>query len=349
MRIAIIGLGLIGGSWALAIKEWAKSEEGRTAGIEVVGFDAKGSQRAEANKRKIVDHMVATPMEAVKGAQVVIVATPVMAVRETFEDIAAHLEKGAIVTDVCSTKRQVMRWAKELLPDNVSFVGGHPMAGKTAGLEEAEATLFQDCTYCLIPAPNARQEAIESVLRLVEIAGARPHFIDAYEHDSYVAAISHLPYLTATSLINLSFESDGWKEISRVAGTGFQDTTRLADGSVQMWLDICRTNNDALINWIDRYQQMLSRVRHMLELAGLQDEQGRSRPVEETEPEPLRAFLENAREGRNQLFQNKRKFQLESNFGDSSMPNSKEMKADIGRMFVGGMFKKPKKDEDNKN
>jgi prephenate dehydrogenase len=348
MKIAIIGLGLIGSSWALALKEWAKTEEGRNAKLEVVGFDAKGQVRSEADRRKIVDRTYNTPMEVVKGAQVVIVATPVMAVRETFEDIANELEHGAIVTDVCSTKRDVMRWAKELLPATVNFVGGHPMAGKTAGMEEADAKLFNDCTYCLMPAPNAREDAIEAVLKLVEIAGARAHFIDPDEHDSYVAAISHLPYLTAVTLVNLALTSDGFRELARLSSTGFADTTRLADGSSQMWLDICRTNNDAIISWIDRYQQQLSRLRNLLEKGGLRDERGRIRPVAETDFEPLKTFLETAREGRTEFLKARRRQQLEENFAETNMPSKTEMGGEISRMFTGGLFSRKKRNEPDK-
>ncbi len=345
MKVAIIGLGLIGGSWGLALKEWAKSEEGKTAGLEIVGFDAKGAQRHEAERLKAVDRTTPTPMEAVKDASVVIVATPVVAIRETFEDIAPVLMNGAVVTDVASTKRDVLRWAKELLPTTVSFVGGHPMAGKTASLEEADPTLFKGCTYCLIPAENAKEEAIDAITRLVEIIGAKPHFIDEIEHDTYVASISHLPFLSAATLVNLATGSEGWREISRLASTGFQDTTRLASGSTQMWLDICRTNSDSIINWLDRYQDQLSSLRAMIEMAGLRDERGRSRSSESTNPEPLKAYLEKAKEGRDKIQLAKQQQQKEENFETVPMPSKQEMRGEMSRLFTGGIFNRRKRDD----
>jgi prephenate dehydrogenase len=347
MKIGIIGLGLIGGSWGLALREWAKTEEGKAAQLEIVGFDSKGAQRSLANRLKVVDSLVGTPMDAAKDAAIVIVATPVMAIRETFEDIANVLPNGAIVTDTASTKRDVMQWAQELLPKTVSFVGGHPMAGKTASLEEATPTLFKNCTYCLIPALNAQQEAIDSVSRLVEIAGAKPHFIDAGEHDSEVAAVSHLPFVAAVSLVRLVTGSEGWREMGNLASTGFQDTTRLAMGSPDMWTDICRTNSDMLVNWIDRYQVALNDLKKIVVAAGLRDELGHSRPVEETKPEELKAVLE-------RIQQIREKWQIDkarglNDFEIPPPPVSKEdLKPDYSRWLTGGLFKRRKPEDDNK-
>jgi prephenate dehydrogenase len=339
MRVAIIGLGLIGGSWAMALRRWSRTEEGRTTKIELVGFDAKGKRRSEADKMNLCDRYTATPMEAVKDAEVVIVAVPPIAVRETFEDIAEHLMNGAIVTDTTSTKRDVMQWAREVLPTTISFIGGHPMAGKTSSLEGASADLFQRCTYCLIPAPNVREEAIEAMTRLVEITGARPHFIDPDEHDSYVAAVSHLPFILSAALTNLTSESAGWREISKLTAGAYQDMTRLSGGSVLMHLDICRTNADAIIGWLDRYQQALSEVRFMIERAGLRDERGRSRPLEETDPTPLQNYLEHALEARERWEVEKAK--QPDDVGEIvQMPTKRELQSEYTRMFTGGLFKK---------
>ncbi len=346
MKVAIIGLGLIGGSWGLALREWAKTEEGRAAQLEVVGFDAKGKQRSLAEKMGVCHRYTNTPMDAVEGAQVVIVATPVMAVRETFEDIAEHLAPGAIVTDVCSTKRQVMDWAKELLPRTVNFVGGHPMAGKTASLEEAEAGLFRGCTYCLMSPTYVPEEAIDSVVRLVEIIGAKPYFMDPAEHDSYVAAISHLPYLAAVGLVNLAGDSEGWREMTRLASTGFQDTTRLAGGNVAMYLDICRTNSDAIINWLDRYQRQLSELRNMLEKGGLYDEFSRPKPASLADPAPLEQTLDRARTTRARWKSSRDKITNEAQDAAYPLPPKNEMRADYSRMFFGGLFKSRKPTDD---
>jgi prephenate dehydrogenase len=344
MRVAIIGLGLIGGSWGLALREWAKTEEGRAADLEIVGFDAKGKQRSLADKMGVCHRYTATPMEVVKDAQIVIIATPVMAVRDTFEDIAEHLSPGAIVTDACSTKRQVMDWAKTLLPPTVHFVGGHPMAGKTASLEEAEAKLFKNCTYCLMSAPNAAEEAIETIVKLVEIVGAKPYFIDPAEHDSYVAAISHLPYLAVSSLVNLTGDSEGWREMSRLASTGFQDTTRLAGGNLAMYLDICRTNSDAILSWLDRYQQQLSELRGLIEQAGLFDENSRPRNEALADPGPLEQYLDRARTTRERWQAARTQASATGGAEETyQMPSKEDLRADYSRMLFGGLFGKKKR------
>lgn len=351
MRISIIGLGLIGGSMGLALRNWAKTEEAQGINLEVVGFDAKGKQRTLAERMNICNRYTATPMEAVKDADVVIVATPVMAVRDTFEDIRDHLKPGAVVTDTCSTKRQVMNWAKELLPATVSFVGGHPMAGKTASLEEADPNLFKDCTYCLMAAPGVREEAIENITRLVGVFGAKPYFMDPAEHDSYTAAISHLPFLAAVGLVNLAGTSPGWREMSRLASTGFQDSTRLAGGSLAMHLDICRTNSDALINWIDRYQQQLSELRSLIEQAGLFDERGRPKPESLAEAAPLEQYLQMASETRERWMLNRKQPGGEVQPGEVEMPSSKELRSNYSRMLFGSIFSKksPRPDDNRPN
>lgn len=349
MKIAIIGLGLIGGSMGLALRNWSKTEEGQAANLELVGFDAKGKQRTLAERMNICHHYSATPMEVVEGADVVIIATPVMAVRETFEDIREHLKPGAIVTDTCSTKRQVMTWAKELLPTTVSFVGGHPMAGKTASLEEADPALFKDCTYCLMAAPGVPEKAIENISRLVTIFGAKAYFMDPAEHDSYTAAISHLPFLTAVGLVNLTGTSQGWREMSRLASTGFQDTTRLAGGNLAMHLDICRTNSDQIIGWLDRYQQQLTELRGLIEQGGLFDERGRPKPESLSDSAPLEQYLAQAGEIRERWQASRRQPQLVEQSGEVAMPSTKEIRSNYTRMLFGSLFSKRPSRPDDKN
>ena len=349
MKIAIIGLGLIGGSMGLALRNWSRTEEGQATNLELVGFDAKGKQRTLAERMNVCNRYTATPMEAVKDADVVIIATPVLAVRDTFEDIREHLKPGAVVTDTCSTKRQVMTWAKELLPTTVSFVGGHPMAGKTASIEAADANLFKDCTYCLMAAPGVKEEAIENVTRLVTIFGAKAYFMDPVEHDSYTAAISHLPYLAAVGLVNLAGTSPGWREMSRLASTGFQDTTRLAGGNLAMYVDICRTNSDALIGWLDRYQEQLTELRNLIEQAGLFDERGRPKPEALTDAAPLEQYLSQAAETRERWQASRQQPQVDE-MGNVEMPTSKEIRSNYSRMLFGGLFaKKAPRPDDPKN
>ncbi|MCZ6788530.1 MAG: prephenate dehydrogenase/arogenate dehydrogenase family protein [Chloroflexi bacterium] len=245
-KIAIIGMGLIGGSIGLALN---RANRGT---LEVVGFDTEPKAAKRAVKLGAVSKATRHLNEAVGGANMVIIATPVLAIRETLEAIAGMLSPGCVVTDTGSTKEAIMTWAEEYLPKEVSFVGGHPMAGKeTSGIDAADADLFKDARYVVIPGRTASQEAIEAVLNLVQLLGARNFFLDAFEHDSYVAAVSHLPIVLSAALVTAAAKSPSWREISKLASTGFRDATRLASGDPIMNLDICLTNRDGILYWID--------------------------------------------------------------------------------------------------
>lgn len=196
----------------------------------------------------------------------VIIATPVLAVREVMQEIGGELGAGAVVTDTASTKAQVLRWAEELLPAGVSFVGGHPMAGKeTTGIEHAEATLFSQKGYCICPSVNAEDAAVKSVVGLVQLLGAEPLFMDAEEHDQYAAAVSHLPLLLSTALFALLRSSSAWADMAPMASSGFRDMTRLASGDPRTSHDICVTNREAAVHWLGRMVSELYRLRDVLE------------------------------------------------------------------------------------
>ncbi len=257
-KITIIGLGLIGGSIGLALKQAA-------GGYEIVGHDRNPEAGGKAKRRGAVDRAEWNLPQAVADAALVIIATPAGAVEQVLRDVAPHLRPDCVVTDTASTKAQIIAAAPRILPEGISFVGGHPMAGKeTSGIEGAEAGLFQGCTYCIVPAPGARDEAVNLVVGLVSAVGAKPLFIDPVEHDSYVAAISHLPYLAAVSLVKVAAGSPAWRDIAKVAASGFRDTTRVASGDTTMHRDICLTNREALLRWLDAYLGEVAAFRALL-------------------------------------------------------------------------------------
>ena len=141
--------------------------------------------------------------------------------RETMRDIADRLLPGAIVTDTGSTKAQVLRWADEILPRTINFVGGHPMAGKTeVGAAHAEATLFEGARWVLVPSRDASAAAVETIAGLATALGAHPMYMDAEEHDAYVAAVSHLPLFAASALFRVARDSEAWPELSLLAANG---------------------------------------------------------------------------------------------------------------------------------
>lgn len=257
-RVAIIGLGLIGGSMGLALKR-AKAD------LEVVGFARRPEVAAKAVDIEAVNRTERDLLSAVKGADLVLIATPAMAMKEILAEIRESLVDGCIVTDTASTKAQVMRWAEESLPSSVSFIGGHPMAGKeTSGIEAAEGELFIGCTYCLIPGRGATTEAIDMMAGLVRHIGAKPQFIDATEHDSLVAGISHLPILISSALVLMTTKSPSWPKMAKLAATGFRDLSRLASGNPRMSRDICLTNREPILNWLDEYIEELGELRRLL-------------------------------------------------------------------------------------
>src|SRR5688572_29566198 len=198
-KLAILGLGLIGGSMGLALSK------SNAVKADIVGFDRDHEVGTRAQKAGAVQHLAVSAEAAVRDASLVIIATPIMAVRRVFDEIAPYLQSGAVVTDTASTKVEVLRWAKELLPTDVHFVGGHPMAGKEkSGPQAAEASLFAGRPYCIVPGVNAADGAVDSVVGLAESIGGKTFFLDADEHDAYAAAVSHLPLFTSVALSKLA-------------------------------------------------------------------------------------------------------------------------------------------------
>jgi prephenate dehydrogenase len=254
-RVAIIGLGLIGGSLGLAFHK-AKIAQ------QVAGHDLGKGVSERARKMGAIDVACTTLAETVSGADLIIFATPVGAMRALLQSSAPYLAPGAVVTDVASTKAQVISWAEEFLPDTVSFVGGHPMAGKeVSGVEAGDADLFRNRIYCLTPTPRTRPAAIEKVAGMVEMLGARLRFLEPIEHDGQVAGVSHLPFLASIGLVNTIAEDGAWEDASVLAASGFRDISRLAAGSPEMYRDICLTNSDAIGRWLDEYIRSLQALR----------------------------------------------------------------------------------------
>jgi prephenate dehydrogenase len=259
-RIGIIGLGLIGGSLGLAVKS------ARLEALEVVGYDKEWGVGPKAQRLGAIDKAARDAPSAARDAALVIIATPILAISQVMEEIAPVLQEGCVLTDTGSTKAQVLRWAGELLPAHVDFVGGHPMAGKEqSGIEVADARLFAGAAYCVVPHVNASERAVKTVLTLVDILGARPVFIDADEHDSYAAAVSHLPLVLSAALFSLAHGSQGWPDMADLAAGGFRDLTRLASGDPGMSHDICITNRESILHWIDRMMGELSHYRELIQ------------------------------------------------------------------------------------
>lgn len=250
-KVAIIGLGLIGGSVGLGLSAWSKANGDGGQALQLVGFDTDIQQQQYAKKINVVEKTEWDLTRAVRDADIVILCVPVSATEQTFRDIADHLKPGAIVTDTASTKADVLRWAGELLPRTVHFVGGHPMAGKAQSIEGAEATLFKGATWCVCPSVRASEDAIKNVLGIIGALEAEPYFVDPEEHDAHVAGVSHLPFVLSAALMRATSKDTSWRDMRSLSATGFRDMTRLASGSPAMHRDITLTNRESVTRWVD--------------------------------------------------------------------------------------------------
>jgi prephenate dehydrogenase len=256
VRITIVGLGLIGGSIGLALKKSNWQD------CIVTGYSHRPETGVAALKREAID-IIETDLEsAVKSANIVLVSTPISAIKDIFINVAPYLTHNCIVTDTASTKLQIMQWAREYLPGHIDFIGGHPMAGKEiSGIEASESGLFQGCTYCLVKDKRVAQESVDTLYSLVQSLGAQPVVMDAEEHDNLVAGISHLPYIMSVALVAATSGSNNWGKMAKLASSGYRDMSRLAAGNPRVHSDLCLSNQKALIIWIDVLIEKLKELR----------------------------------------------------------------------------------------
>jgi prephenate dehydrogenase len=237
-RVTIVGLGLIGGSWALALKKYGFAGE-------VAGCD-RSEVLDQVRALGAIDAGDEHPASAASEADLVIVATPVGAILDLLPVLRRALLPRALVTDVGSTKRLICQRAREVLGSEPLFLGGHPLAGKErSGFASASAELFQNARYALTPLSpdHLRDPRVQAFFDLVTSIGARPFVTDASAHDRAIAFLSHLPQLVSTGLSSLIAEQGGEEFLPlELAATGFRDMTRLADSPYTLWRDICLTN-----------------------------------------------------------------------------------------------------------
>jgi prephenate dehydrogenase len=245
--IGVVGLGLMGSSFAMAVKQ-AQPES------TIVGFD-----RDAATVRKAMDRGVAsvagTDLDAIDMADVVVVAVPILAMRDLFSSLRTHVA-GKVVTDMASTKASVMEWAGAA---GIDLVGGHPMCGReAAGIDAADAGLFKDAPWILT-------RSDPTAIGLVEAVGAHPLVMDAATHDRLVAGVSHAALLLSVGYVLALSERSDWGDASKVAASGFRDVSRLAGGDPELSAGIARTNRENLLEQLDAISRSLARLRRHLE------------------------------------------------------------------------------------
>lgn len=257
-RVAILGLGLMGASLGMALRE-------RGEAWQVVGFDAAAGVTERALARGAIDIACASVAEAVADSNLVALATPLLAMRDLLEEMAPLLAEKTIVTDLGSAKAEVISWAESLLPAPDQFVGGHPMAGsEQSGVEAANGALYDGCVWCLTPTDQTSTAALHRVARVIEAVGGHPRIMPPEQHDQAVALASHLPLVAASALtLTIARSPDATNALALAAG-GFRDTTRVASGSPHMARDICLTNATPILALLDSYIATLQSFRDQI-------------------------------------------------------------------------------------
>ena len=288
-RITFLGFGLIGGSIAMALREAGYSGN-------IAAWTPSGAGPREALELGLLDEAAPTAAEAIDGAELVILASPPLAIVATLDNLAGdlgqHLSSAATTTDVASTKGRVVGRADAL---GLRLVGGHPMAGRErSGVGAADGNLFVDRPWVIVPARNATPEDTELVEALARATGALPIQMMADEHDAAVAAISHLPLVVAAALVESvtgpSLGGATWPLARRLAATGWSDMTRLAKGDPEMGAGILSTNAGAVTTSLKALRQTLDTWISLLEAEEahapeLRDRLGAARSALEPEPE----------------------------------------------------------------
>jgi prephenate dehydrogenase len=259
-RLAIIGVGLIGGSLARVLRE--KGEVG-----EIVGIGRGEANLKRAVELGVIDRYTTDPCEGVGGADLVFLATPVCSITSLVEQLAPFLAPGAIVTDGGSVKEGIVSPCERLMPPGRYFVGGHPIAGtEHSGVESSFATLYEGRRCILTPTGSTDEAALRTVQKMWEVAGSEVILMDPVKHDRVVAAISHLPHMVAYSLVNAVEGYDRFNDsILRYSAGGFRDFTRIASSDPAMWRDIALMNRDALLEMMDYFDRYFARLRSLVE------------------------------------------------------------------------------------
>ena len=255
-RLAIIGVGLIGGSLALALKD---------AGAvgEVVGYGRGKPNLETALKLGVIDRYSRDPVEAVRDADVVFLATPVQTLADVTRQLLPGLKAGAIITDGGSVKGAVAKALEPLMPAGVHFVPGHPIAGtENSGAEAAFPTLYRGKRCILTPTETTDRQALELVERMWTLAGSNVVKMSLEKHDKVLAAISHLPHMVAYSLVNAVGSYDHYEEnILEYSAGGFRDFTRIASSDPTMWRDIAETNREALLEMMEQFETFFAELK----------------------------------------------------------------------------------------
>jgi prephenate dehydrogenase len=255
-KATILGVGLIGGSFALALKRHGLCNE-------VTGFGRWKENLQRAKEKAIIDSFELDPAKACDGSDFILFATPVGSFIDIAKKIRGSLNRGAIVTDVGSVKGKLVRDMEALMPENIYFVGGHPIAGSNhSGIDAAAADIFNGAKCIITPTEKTDKNALETITAVWKTFGSIVKLINPDEHDRIYASVSHLPHLIAYLIVNTVADIDS--SYLNFSGQGFMDVTRIASSSPELWRDICILNKDNLLESIEIFKNNLDRVSQYL-------------------------------------------------------------------------------------
>ena len=261
LNLAIIGVGLIGGSFGLALKDKLGDD------IHIRGLCRSQKSMDDAVELGAVDEASDDIEYVVKDADLVYLSTPVLQIVPMVKQLLPFLKKGAVITDAGSTKEYLMNTITPLLPEHVHYISAHPMTGKEkSGVSAASKDLFFNKCYVIIKETSAPSEVLEWFEKILSLTGANLTTLPVAQHDRCASIISHVPHVTAAALVTLLERSDeDMQSCIKLAGGGFKDTTLIASSNADMWADICMTNSSAIAAHLREMQKILGEVIHAVE------------------------------------------------------------------------------------
>lgn len=258
--ICILGMGLIGGSLAKAIHrsfpDW-----------KIVGVDTNEQDLSRAKTDGVISEGTTSALRGVENADIIFICTPLSDIVRTVRKIIPVLKPGSILTDVGSTKSEILIQISDILPQHITYIGGHPMAGsEKSGYTNSTAHLFENAYYILTPFAETSNTAVQTLSYILEKIGCIPIILSPHDHDKITGLISHLPHIIASGLVNLAQnEEDQDAYIRKLAAGGFKDITRIASSNPHMWTDICMANRGELKSLIDTFIKILDSFRILLD------------------------------------------------------------------------------------
>ncbi len=259
MRVAIIGLGLIGGSLGLALKRSGRSS------LHIVGIPRRAETLEQARQMGAIDEGTTDHVKGVIDADIIFICTPIHLILPILQEIIPNLKKGAIISDVGSSKCEIVSQAEKIMPKGTYFVGGHPMAGKeTTKLSAADPELFKGKIWILSKTSKTSKKASDEIGKLIALVGAKLLEMDIKTHDLVVAAISHVPLAAAVSLVNVVASEPQKELMMKCAASGFRDTTRIASGDPILGVDMFTTNKKAVLKMLGAFKKSLSNLEKLI-------------------------------------------------------------------------------------